>query len=117
MVEGLPPSSKSVLKALTHRKPFIYNALRCLNTAFSTSRCGKCFSPHFPQTENGRGFDSRCHIKRGDIATQVLQFHDYTPTQPSCHVFVVGVLGGEKVAFRQEVSLHPKTSTLHAMPQ
>ena len=48
---------------------------------FSASICGKCFSPHFPQTENGpacaeasagrRGFDSRCHIKLGDIITRV----------------------------------------------
>jgi len=71
MVEGLPPSSKFVSYAMTHQKPFDYNALRCLKTPFSASPCGKCFSPHFPQTENGRGFDSRLHIKRGDIVTQV----------------------------------------------
>lgn len=38
---------------------------------FSAFLRGKCFSPHFPQTENGRGLDSRRHIKRGDITTQV----------------------------------------------
>ena len=38
---------------------------------FSASLRGKCFSPHFPKTENGRGFDSRCHIKCGVVITQV----------------------------------------------
>ena len=71
MVEGLPPSSKFVSYAMTHQKPFDYNALRCLKTPFSASPCGKSLSPHFPRTENGRGFDSRLHIKRGNIATQV----------------------------------------------
>ena len=47
--------------------------LQCLEgfrLPFSASRCGKCFSPHFTQTENGRGLDSLRHIKRGDIITQ-----------------------------------------------
>ena len=38
---------------------------------FSASLYGKCFSPHFPQTENGRGFDSLCHIKRGAYTIQI----------------------------------------------
>ena len=36
--------------------------------------CGSrsvCFASRNPQTENGRGFDSRCHIKRGVVITQV----------------------------------------------
>jgi len=71
LVEGSPHSGKFVSYALTHQKSFDYNDLRCLKTPFSASPCGKCFSPHFPQTENGRGFDSRLHIKRDDIATKV----------------------------------------------
>ena len=71
MVEGTPPSGKFVLNSSIHQKPFENNALRCLKIPFSASHRGKSFSLHFPQTENGRGFDSRLHIKRGDTVTQV----------------------------------------------
>jgi len=67
VVEDSPPSGNPVSPAPTHQKSIIYNALRASKCPFSASLRGKCFSPHFPQTENGpacagasagrRGFD------------------------------------------------------------
>jgi hypothetical protein len=56
------------------KKSIIYNALRCLKAPSSAPPCRKCFSPCFPQTENGCGLDSRIHTKSSDIITQVLNF-------------------------------------------
>jgi hypothetical protein len=66
---GLAAFRKSGLRSADTSKTLYLQCLESFQLPFSASRYGKCFSPHFPQTENGRGFDSRCHIKRGDIIT------------------------------------------------
>ncbi len=68
---GLAAFRKSSLPSADTSKVFYLQYLEKFRLPFSASRCGKCFSPHFPQTENGRGFDSRCHIERGDIIIHV----------------------------------------------
>jgi hypothetical protein len=68
---GLAAFQKSSLPSANTSKALYLQCLESFRLPFSASLCGKCFSPHFPQTENGRGFDSRLHIKCGDIVTQV----------------------------------------------
>ena len=68
---GLATFQKFSLPSANTSKTFYLQCFESFQVPFSASLRGKCFSPHFPQTENGRGFDSLCHIKRGDIITQV----------------------------------------------
>jgi len=87
--------TQQTLKRRAHRLPDIQSPqpqyiktlyLQCVESfqvPFFASLRGKCFSPHFPQTENGpvcvrtrtgrRGFDSRLHIKCGGDMTQVFR--------------------------------------------
>ena len=62
---GLAAFRKSSLPSADTSKSRYLQCLKSFKLPFSASLRGKCFSPHFPQTENGRGFDSRCHIKGG----------------------------------------------------
>ena len=67
--EGLAAFRKSGLPGANTSKALYLQCLESFQAPFSASRCGKCFSPHFPQTENGhacadasagrRRFDSR----------------------------------------------------------
>jgi len=68
---GLAAFRKSSLPSADISKTPYLQCLTTFQVPFSASLRGKCFSPHFPQTENGRRFDSHYHIKRGDIITQV----------------------------------------------
>jgi len=68
---GLAAFRKFSLPSADTSKTLYLQCLTTFQVPFSASLRGKCFSPHFPQTENGRGFDSRCHIKRGVVITQV----------------------------------------------
>jgi len=62
---GLAAFRKSSLPSADTSKALYLQYVESFRLPFSASLRGKCFSPHFPQTENGRGFDSRCHIKGG----------------------------------------------------
>ena len=69
---GLAAFRKSSLPSADTSKSRYLQCLKSFKLPFSASLRGKCFSPHFPQTENGpvcvrlartsrRGFDSFCH--------------------------------------------------------
>ena len=93
---GLAAFRKSSLPSVDTSKALYLQCLASFRLPFSASLRGKCFSPHFvpcfavaslrdspcgsrsvccasrnPQTENGRGFDSLRHIKRGVVITRV----------------------------------------------
>jgi len=72
---GLAAFQKSSLPSADTSKALYLQYLEGFQISFSASLRGKCFSPHFPQTENGRGFDSRLHIRRDDIIRPSLQYH------------------------------------------
>jgi len=55
MVEGFPPSSKSVSKAMAHRKPIDYKALRFIKTPFSESFVGNAFLHIFSEQRTDAG--------------------------------------------------------------
>jgi len=68
---GLAAFQKFSLPSTNTSKTLYLQCLDSFQVPFSASSCGKCFSPHFPQTENGRGFDSLRHIKRGEYAIPI----------------------------------------------
>jgi len=77
---GLAAFRKFSLPSADTSKALYLQCIENFQVPFSASRCGKGFSPHFLQTENGpvcmqrtgrRGFNSLCHIKRGVVITQI----------------------------------------------
>jgi site-specific recombinase XerC len=66
---GALPNSFSKPKNI--HKICLFNILRHIKTLLPSGHREKFNSIHFPETENGRGFDSRLHIKHSYILTQV----------------------------------------------
>ncbi len=69
--EDTEPYPNSFSKPKYIRKPCLFNTLQDIKFLQPAGLREKFNSLHFPETENGRGFDSQLHIKRSVIATQV----------------------------------------------
>jgi len=59
MVEDTEPFHNLFSKPKHIRKHFLFNTLPHIKTLHAAGHQEKCNSLHFPETENGRGFDSR----------------------------------------------------------
>lgn len=58
MVEDTEPYPNSFSKQKYIRKPCLFNTLQHIKTLQTAGHREKFNSLHFPETENGRGFDS-----------------------------------------------------------
>ena len=58
MVEAAEPYPNSFSKSKHIRKPYLFNTLQDIKSLQLAGLREKLNSPHFPKTENGRGFDS-----------------------------------------------------------
>ncbi len=63
-LEETEPSPNSFSKPKHIRNPCLFNTLRNIKSLQPAGRREKFNSLHFPETENGRGFDSRSNTRR-----------------------------------------------------
>lgn len=64
MVEAPEPYPNSFSKPFIIHKTCLFNILRNAQPLQTAGRREKFNSLHFPETENGRGFDSRSNTRR-----------------------------------------------------
>ena len=64
LVEDTEPYPNSFSKQKHIRKPCLFNTLPHIKSLQTAGRREKFNSLHFPETENGRGFDSRLNTRR-----------------------------------------------------
>lgn len=69
MLEDTEPYPNSFSKQKYIRKPCLFNTLQVIKSFQPAGLREKFNSLHFPETENGRGFDSRLNTRRCVLQT------------------------------------------------
>lgn len=96
MVEGFPPSSKSVSHALIHHKSFDYNALQNFKPPFSASPAGNAFLHIFPKQRTDAGSIPICVPL--DVLTRIVRAMSSGQFRSLVHDFQISCIAENPVA-------------------